>query len=235
MEGKKMAIITPGPTVAAVSGSIGGTVYSHNRGGAYIRNRSIPVTSVTTPALNAKQRLATASAAWQLLTDLQRTAWGSWALQNPVINALGFARHLTGHQAYVGINARRASAGDVALSVPPIVPAPDGLLTLVQDGDIGAGDTDCTFTATPLGATEELYIEAAVTNSPGINNVNNLLKLVGFSAAAQASPFDNQALIEARLGTLVVGQKLFVRISVYDNATGLLSLPLVDDVIITTT
>jgi len=226
---------TPGPVIAAASGSIGGTVFSHNRGGMYTRNRSIPIASSTTPALNAKQRLATASQAWQLLTDAQRASWASWALQNPVINALGFPRLLTGHQAYVGINARRASAGDVAITAPPIVPAPTGLLTIVQDGDIGTGDVDLTFTASPLGATEELYIEAAVTNSAGINNVNNLLRLVGFSAAAETSPFDNQALIEARLGTLIVGQKLHVRVSVYDNDTGLLSLPLVDSVVVTTT
>lgn len=226
---------TPGPAIAAASGSIGGTVFSRNRGGAYTRNRSIPVTSSTTPALNAKQRLATASQAWQGLTAAQRAAWANWALQNPVTDALGFPRHKTGHQSYVGINARRASLGDVALATPPIVPAPVGLLTVVADGDIGAGDVDIAFTATPLGATEELYLEAAVVNSAGITNVNNLFRLVGSSAAAQVSPFDWQSLVETRLGTLVVGQTLFARVSVYDNATGLLSLPLIDSVLVTTT
>ncbi len=226
---------TPGPAIAAASGSIGGTVFSHNRGGPYTRNRSIPITVSSDAALNAKQRLATASQDWQGLSDVQRESWTNWALQNPVTDALGFPRHKTGHQSYVGINARRASAGDVAIAVPPIVPAPDGLLTLVVDGDIGLGDVDLEFTASPLGATELLYIEAAVTNSQGINNVNSLLRLVGFSAAAQASPFDIESIVEARLGTLVVGQKLFARVSVYDNATGLLSLPLVDTVVITTT
>ncbi len=226
---------TPGPTIAAASGSIGGTVYSHNRGGMYTRNRAIPITSTTSFALNAKQRLATASQNWQSLTDVQRFSWDNWALQNPVTDALGFPRHLSGHQAFVGLNSRRAANGDAQLTAPPIVPAPDGLLTLVVDGDIGLGDVDITFTATPLGANDHLYIQAAVTNSQGITNVNNLLRLLAFSAAAATSPLDIQTIVEARLGTLIVAQKLFVRVSVYNDLTGLLSLPLVSSVVISTT
>lgn len=230
-----MAKIIPGSTVAALSGSIGGVVHSHNRGGMYIRNRSIPTTSTTPAALLAKGRLATASTAWQNLTDANRAAWLGWALQNPVTDTLGFPRHLTGHQAYVALSVRLAIIGSAAVDDPPIAPAPDGLLTLVQDGDIGLGDVDATFTATPLGAASKLWIVAAVTNSQGINNVNNLYRFIGTSAAAEASPFDDQSLIESRLGTLIVGQKLHVKISVLNNVNGLLSLPLVDTVIITTT
>ncbi len=233
-EGAPTMKFTPGPTIAAASGSIGGTVYSHNRGGMYTRNRSIPITSTTTFALNAKSRLATASAAWQDLTDAQRAAWLSWALQNPVTDTLGFPRHLTGHQSYVALNTRLALDSQSAISTPPIVSAPDGLLTIVQDGDEGAGDVDLTFTATPLGATEKLWMQAAVTNSAGITNVNNLYRFIGTSAAAETSPYDNEAQIETRLGTLIVGQKLHMKASVFDTATGLLSLPLATTVVITT-
>lgn len=226
---------TPGPTIAAASGSIGGTVYSHNRGGMYTRNRSIPITSTTSFALNAKQRLATASQDWQGLSDTQRASWLQWALQNPVTDTLGFPRHLTGHQSFVGINTRLLLQVAPTLTAPPITPAPDGLLSVVVDGDIGAGDVDLTFTGTPLAAGVRLWIEAAVTNSVGINNVNNLLRFLGTSPITQVSPFDIQSLVETRLGTLIVGQKLFVRVSTFEDTTGLLSLPLVDDVVITTT
>lgn len=230
-----MAKFTSGPMVAAISGSISGTTFAHNRGGPYARKRAIPITSTTSFALDAKARLSNASQDWQGLTNLQRAAWLSWALQNPVTDTLGFSRHLTGAQAYISLNTRLANIAAPRLLDPPVVPAPDGLLTLTQDGDIGIGDVDIVFTATPLGATEKLYIQCAVTNSQGINNVNSLLRLVGFSPAAQGTPFDNQSIIEARLGTLIVGQKLHLRCSVMDNVTGLLSLPLVDSVVITTT
>ncbi len=230
-----MAKFTPGPIIAAISGSIGGTTFSHNRGGTYARNRSIPVVSTTTFALNAKARLATASSAWRALTDANRAAWLSWALQNPVTDTLGFPRHLTGHQAYIALSVRLAIIGTAANADPPIIGAPSGLLTVIQDGDIGLGDVDIEFTASPLAATSLLWIQAAVTNSQGIANVNNLYRFLGVSAAAETSPFDDQSLVETRLGTLIVGQKLHTKVSVLDNTTGLLSLPLTDTVIITTT
>ena len=232
---RTMAIFTPGPTVAALSGSIGGSVYSRNRGGAYIRNRAVPITSTTPEALAAKTRFTDASQDWQGLTTGQREAWQQFADANPVINALGKPIILSGAQAFIGIHARMAAAGDTPITAPPIIAAPDPLGSLTQAADIGLGNVDATFTSTPLGANEELWIRAAVTSSVGILFVQNLLRLVGQSAAAQASPFDNQSLIETRLGTLLVGQTLHVQISVYDNSTGLVSGPLRDDTVVTTT
>lgn len=230
-----MAKFTPGPMIAAASGSVGGTVFSHNRGGMYTRNRSIPTISTTSFALAVKSNLSTAASAWSGLTAGQRQSWDQFALQRPVIDTLGHPRHLTGFQAHVGINARRANADDVALLVPPIVVAPDGLLTLVLTADIGVGNVDIAFTPTPLGATEEIWLLAAVTNSPGINYVSNLLRFILHSAAAQASPLDIQTDIETRLGTLIVGQTLHVQVSVYDNATGLLSTPIRDSSVVVST
>ncbi len=228
-------IYTPGPLVSALSGSVGGQTFSHNRGGQYVRRRAIPITSTTPEALAAKARLATQSSAWQGLTDGERTAWAFWASANPSINALGNSIILTGQQAFVGINTRLTLALLPALVTPPIIPAPVALLTAVQDGDIGLGNVDLEFTATPLGAAEYLWIRAAVTNSAGINYIEDLLKFCGVSGAAATSPFDDQAIIEARVGTLVVGQTLTVLTSVFSSASGLLSLPIRSRVLITTT
>lgn len=230
-----MAKFTPGPMVAAVSGSIGGTVFSRNRGGAYTRNRAIPITSTTADALAAKARLGSISGDWQGLTAGERDSWKFWADANPINNTLGMSIRKTGQQAFVGLNIRLALAAAAAITDPPIVTAPNALLTALQDADIGLGDTDLTYTATPLGASEQIWLQAAVTSSAGIEYVTNLLRFAGVSAAAQASPFDDQSIIEARIGTLVVGQTLHVFASVFDNATGLLSKPLRSDVVVSTT
>lgn len=229
-----MAKFTPGPFVTAVSGSIGGTTFSRNRGGQYTRARAIPVTSTTVEALAAKARLSTASAAWQGLTDGQRTAWGFWATANPSNNTLGMSIIPGGQQAFIGNHIRMSLASAATLTAPPIVAAPDALLTAVQDGDIGAGDVDLTFTATPLAAGVHIWLLAAITNSAGINYVQNLLRFCGTSAGAQASPFDNQSAIENRLGTLVVGQTLTVMPRVFDSNSGLISQPIRARVVITT-
>ena len=230
-----MAKFVAAAPVGTISGSIAAQTYSHNKGGPYIRNRGIPTISLTPEALAAKSRMSTEAATWGTLSAIDRAAWDSYALQRPVINALGNPRHLSGFQQFVGINARRAFNADARILVPPITTSPNGLLTLVLGADIGVGDVDLTYTATPLGATELLYFKAAVTNSPGITFVRNLLRLLPFSAAAQASPFSIQTVVEARLGTLIVGQTLHVEVSVYDNATGLISQPLRADTVVITT
>ena len=225
----------PGPFIGNASGSIGGNVFSRNRYGAYTRVRAIPVTSTTDAALNAKARFATASQAWQALTDVQRLAWKEWALDNPIIDALGQQQELAGNAAYVQLNARLAAVGGAVIAVPPTIAPPTGLPTLVQQADIGAGDTDLAYTATPLAANQALYIQAAVVDSAGISYVQNKLRFIGVSAAAQASPFDHQSLVETRFGTLIVGQTLHVQVSVVDTVTGLLSGKLATRTVVVTT
>lgn len=230
-----MAIITPGPTVAAISGSIGGTVYSRNRGGAYIRNRAIPVDPNTTFQQEARAILAARSQEWADLTAAQRASWESWALQNLVTNALGNQIRLSGHQAYIQLNSRIAHSGLPVITAPPIINAQDGLTSLSLTADIGAGDVAATFTVTPLAAAARLWMQAAVVNSPGISYVRNLFKFIGVGPGADVSPFDFEAFMTARFGTLIVGQTVFIRFGTFDGTTGLLSVPLEASVLVTTT
>ncbi len=228
-------IYTPGIAVSSMSGSVGGTTASRNRGGQYFRRRAIPTNPSSTAQQSVRAILAAQSQAWSDLTAAQRASWELWASQNPVVNALGNQITLSGHMSFIRINSRLDLLDQPALTAPPIINAPLALDSIVQDGDIGIGDVDITFTATPLAAGVVLWIEAAVVNSPGITYVRNLFRFVGSSPAAQASPFDDQSLIEDKFGTLIVGQTLFVRVSTFDVATGLISVALEDSVVITTT
>lgn len=223
---------TPGPIVSALSGSIGGTTLSHNRGGQYARRRAIPVTSYSVFALAAKARLATASSAWQALTDGQRNAWLFWAVANPTTDALGQSINLTGQNAFVGNHILMLAAGQTPLDDPPILPAPNALTSAVQSGDIGTGGFDLTFLPTPLAADEYIWLQAAVTNSAGINYVQSLLRFAGVGAAAETSPYDDKSIIEARMGSAVVGQKLTVFARVFSDVTGMYSQPIRASVLI---
>lgn len=220
-----MAIYTPGPAVSSISGSIGGQTFSRNRGGQYIRRRAIPSLVSSPAAVNIKALLAAYSQAWQGLTSAQRNAWLEYARQTPVLNALGNSITRSGAQAYIACNTRIALAAGTAISVPPIVNAPDALTAYTQTYDIGAGTFESTFTPTPIGATNFLWYRVAVVNSAGINYVTNLLRFVGVSAANQATGFDAQSIIESRWGSLTVGQTVHIRLHVFDRATGLLSPP----------
>lgn len=225
----------PGPAIAAASGSVGGTVFSRNRYGAYTRNRSIPVNPQTSFQQGVRATLGNLSTAWSGLTTAQQLAWKEWASQNPIVDTLGQSQVLAGNAAYISLNARLLTAGLTRNDSPPIAVAPDALTTLASEGDIGTGDFEINFTPTPTGADESLWIQAAVTNSAAITYVSNRLRFVGISAAAQASPLDNQTIIEARFGTLVVGQTVHQWVSVFDRTSGQLSPPRRTSVVVTST
>jgi len=200
-----------------------------------MRFRAVPVTSYSEYALAAKARLSSTAAEFQALTASQRQSWEHFAATNPIIDRLGFQQTLNGAAAYIGINCRLAAIGSTPISAPPIIPAPAALLTLTQACDIGAGDFQLVYTATPLAANTKLYIQACVRNSAGVMYVNNLLRLIGVSAAAQASPFAHDTLFNARFGVPVVGQVITSLVSVVSTATGLLSKPLrVDTAVVST-
>lgn len=229
-----MAKISPGPMAAAISGSMGGTTFAHNKGGPYIRARAIPTNPASAKQLNARARLSTYSQLWQTLTSAQRQAWQEWARQNPVVNTLGHVVQLSGQQAYIQLNTRIALAAGTAISTPPIIPAPPAFTAAAQDGDIGTGDTDLTFAAA-VASGNMVWLIGAVLNSAGRAYVENLYRFVAVSTADQTSPWDDESDIVAALGTLTVGQTLHVKASQFDPATGLLSPPLVSSVVITST
>ncbi len=230
-----MAKYTPGPTVAAISGSIGGSVFSRNRYGQYIRFRAIPTVSTTPYALATKAKLQDCSSAWQSLTAAQKLAWRVWAAQNPVQDSLGFAQIITGHVAYVGLNTRRLRMGQAQIVDPPITPRPQPLTSLTMHGDIGPGAIDLAFLATPLGAQECLYMWFCVQTSSGVNYVENYLRCCDVSGVAQASPYDFKANVENRFGALVVDQIVHAKVCVIDKLSGQISAYLRAHVVVTDT
>lgn len=225
---------TPGIAVGAMSGSIGGTTASHNKGGPYFRTRAIPTNPNSDTQLQRRAALATMSQNWRNLTSAQRQAWTEWARQNPITNALGQSINKSGHQSFVGLNTRILMDAGTVIDVPPVISAPDALLTVAQDADIGAGDTDLTFTAA-LESGNKIELWGAVVDSAGISYVENLIKFIAFSAVDESSPWDNETEIIAVLGTLTVGQTLHIRAAQYDPATGLRSPFLPSTVVVTST
>lgn len=218
-----MAKFTPGPAVASVSGSVGGTTFSRNRSGQYMRRRAIPSNPATIYQDQIRALFATQSQRWADLSADERAAWVNYARQTPVLNTLGESFTRSGHQAFVALNSRLTLVGSAAIDTPPIVSAPDALTLYTQTYDIGAGTFAATFTPTPLGANRRLFILAAVINSAGITYVKNRLRYIGVSAANQATGYDAQTQLEARLGALTVGQTVHFRLHVLDDQTGLIS------------
>jgi hypothetical protein len=85
-----------------MSGSIGGMTGSHNRGGMYLRARSIPTNPNTTRQQDARAAFTGAVNRWtEVLTSGQRAAWTAYAAQTPTLDSLGDQLILTGQQMYI--------------------------------------------------------------------------------------------------------------------------------------
>lgn len=74
-----MARIIGGSPLGFLSGKLGGHVYSHNKGGQYIRQYVIPVNPNSNAQLTARAVFGCASSSYHSLTPSQKTNWNSFA------------------------------------------------------------------------------------------------------------------------------------------------------------
>lgn len=175
------------PILGGLSGSIAGSTFAHNRGGQYVRQRTIPVNPAAIKQAAVRNIVAIASGAWFSLTSTQRTQWNNWASLNPVVDSLGQAVQLTGHQAYVGLSTRLGLAGVTAVATPPITTGPPDLLT-ASVVPTAPGSVAVTYTPTPLAAGLRLVVWGTLPAPISRNPNRNQARLLGISAAAAASP-----------------------------------------------
>ena len=117
--------------LSQASGSVAGSTYSRNRGGAYIRNRSKP-TNPNTPAQQAVRNALTVSSNLYAnsLTSAQQAGWLAFANSNPVINKIGNSTKLSALQMFNYVNIPLITMGGSAaaeLTAPPAGTLLDGL------------------------------------------------------------------------------------------------------------
>jgi hypothetical protein len=218
-----MAKVLYGPTVAQMSGSVGGATFSRNRYGTYIRRRGHPTKVTSSYAEAAKSRLTELSRSWAGLTAGNRLAWGTWAANNPVVDKLGEKQVLSGISAYIRVNAIYMQVIGTTLLVPPTLNNPLGFEGITLTADIGEGGVKIEYEPTPLTGTNRLIYWSCVTDSPAQGYVTNLLRLTGWSSPAVVSPYDCETEIINRHGPLQVGQELWVEVGVFNGTSGLRS------------
>jgi hypothetical protein len=96
----------------AMSGSMGGVVASHNRGGTYFRQRATPVNPGSVFQDLVRQIMAALTSLWnETLTEPQRQSWDDYALNVPLADKLGDPRNVGGIAMYVRSNVPRIQAG----------------------------------------------------------------------------------------------------------------------------
>lgn len=123
---------SPGPLVGELSGKAGCVVGSHNRYGAYLRVRTIPVNANTTIQQNARNNLSAIAINYKSLTAEQKASWAGAAASIVLYDRLGRAYTPTGFQFYCSCN-RNVFVYDptaARVNTPPAVAAPAALLSM---------------------------------------------------------------------------------------------------------
>lgn len=175
------------PILGGLSGSIAGSTFSHNKGGQYVRQRTIPTNPTTTKQSAVRNIIAIVSSSWFGLTANQRTEWEQWAALYPVVDSLGQSVQLTGHQAFVGLNTRLQLAGVAIVPTCPVGAGPVDLTTATVVAT-APGSVVVTYTPTPLPAGVRLVAWGTLPAKVSVNPNRRQARLLGISAAAAVSP-----------------------------------------------
>lgn len=167
-----MALIQPGPIASDIRGSMGGSVFSRNRSGLYIRRRVAPVNPQTPSQTQIRDYVAQLQARFRdTLTAAQRAAWAASANASTAKNKLGLGITLTPQNVYLKINTIALKVGLSEIDDP----APPPLGTDAPDITVTGDTTDglqITALTPALGAGDGFLMQV----SPALNQTVNFYK-----------------------------------------------------------
>ena len=228
-----MAKVLFSALISDMRNKLNGSVFSRNRGGAFLRTKITPTNPKTASQVAQRSKLASFSQAWRSLTEEQRSAWlgavSSWARTDI------FGSNVTpsGSALYIRLNINVALAGGTPLTLPPSQVGATAITEISVLADVSDTQVDVAFVPASVPANHTMVIEATPQLSPGISNANNQFRVVESVAAAGTSPADISAAYTAKFGTLIAGKKIFVRAKFINKVTGEVSQTLNSSTIVT--
>lgn len=215
-----MAKLKLSAIVSEMRGKLNGSVFSKNRGGAYIRTKVTPVNPQTIAQGAVRAALTNLSQAWRGLTEAQRAAWNSAVSNFTGTDIFGDIKTPSGINLYNKLNLNLNAIGVAPINTPPAAVSVGFFDSLSIAADASAGTVDATFTAVGATAGQTVIVEATPCVSAGKSFVKSEFRQVGTFAGNAASPQALGAMIVAKFGAMTQGQKLFVRLKFVDNTTG---------------
>lgn len=214
----------------AISGSLGGITGSHNRGGIYLRARTIPTNPASAQQVAMRNIMAQLTPAWgQQLSFSQQNAWNTYGDNVPVVDALGESRNLTGQQWFIAANAPRLQAGLARVdNGPTIYDRGDAVIgnNPISDASEAAGTYDITFTGSDDWVSEDgaaLLVYSARPVGPGVRFFKGPYRYADAVLGDSSTPPSSPATITSPFA-IVEGAFTHVQLRV-SRADGRLSSP----------
>lgn len=210
-----------GTIIGEASGSLASMVFAHNRGGQYIRQRTIPTNPNTTYQQEIRSLVSQLTSAWyNVLTEDQRMLWDAYALAVPLLDPLGESRNVGGLGMYIRGNVARLQANPTDLPRVDDGPTNYNLGEFSNPGITSITATTgimiLTFTAGDAWVSEE-GAAMLIYGSRGVNASRNHFKgpyrfaqaILGATPTPPTSPVNVTMPFP-----LVAGQKAYIRVVV---------------------
>jgi len=176
----------------SISGSIGGVTGSHNKGGQYLRARTVPVNPNSLAQQRARSDFTTAITGWSALTDAQRGTWNTFAGEQSWTNGLGDAIQLSGQQAYIACNSKLLGAGLAVVVVPPVPNTMPAMPVFTATGVLAnSPQLDLTFTSPAGPSTSRWMIQAGRKCGPGVTAYKGPWRIIANAGADFVDPTPN--------------------------------------------
>ena len=113
-----MARIKTTALASEVKGKYQGTVFSSNRGGAYIRNNKTGQKNTNPNSSKRKSNLSFLAQQWKGLSAEAQNAWNEAITSYPTQNIFGDARNPTGYELFMRLNATQLNFGYPTITLP---------------------------------------------------------------------------------------------------------------------
>lgn len=223
----------PSALIGRLSRSAGSTTASHNRFGAYLRNRVIPTNPQSSFQTQARTVFANFAQNWRDLTDAEQLSWVTLGQSMERTDSLGITYSLTGIQAYISVNRNLETIGATAVAFAPAFTGPDQALVVAATASAAGGTLAVTFSPSETAGLFTV-IEATRPMSDGRRfAARSEFKQIAVLDDTITSPAALGAAYVARFGSIAgkAGEKIFLR-SYIITELGFASTPLQNSVII---
>ena len=134
-----MALIKGSDLVSKASGKLGGHVYSHNKGGQYVRAWTVPVNPRTGRQNSVRTLMQNLAAYWnETLDATQRGGWNTFASNVTILNRLGDPIHMSGFNMFLRTNIAAMTAGIALEEDAPgeyLLPGADPTMVITATAD----------------------------------------------------------------------------------------------------
>lgn len=166
-----------------IKGKVGGTVFSKNGGGAYVKNKSNGQRGALTASSIAKARFGNVSSAWKNLSAEQQKLWQNATPLYPTTDKFGDSRLLSGRSLFMQLNTNLVNAkqGMILVPAPPRdLQIPDFVNIITPDFfQLKCSKGISNFTSNP---NDNIFIFGLDAQCPALNTDNNFFMNVQLNA-----------------------------------------------------